>query len=151
MDLIFGVIIAWIFYTAARAAWATRDIKVKATMSGKIISACILFGAIAVAFWLRYDAFQYFVPLVLFTVITFVVFLLGASGLSEEGMVFNGKLVPFERMHYFTFEFEADDPFCLRVNDGKKDYSLFFKQAKAEQVKAYLALGTVTFQETKQN
>lgn len=149
MDYIFAAIDGWLIISSLRSIIVGREIVIKGKIFGKVLVSIVLFGAIAFGLWYNRDYFQYLSLLTIATAIAFLLYTRSSAGLNDEGLIYNGKLIPYERMEFFTYEFEDSDPFCIRFNNGVKDYSVYFKKNQEEQVKAYLANSGVRFQESE--
>ena len=69
------------------------------------------------------------------------------SGMAEDGLIYNGKKVPFSEMEFYAIEQMGDKRFFLRIHGSTKEYIITFPIELKEEIQNRLNASKVKLAE----
>lgn len=124
MDLVFILVLALLFVRVLRSLIAGQQVKIAAAQPGKIIADILLLAILAAAVLLRRAYVTS--PLLLigggaaYVVLSSFV----RSGFGGDGLIYNGKTIPYASMRGFRVEKETEKEVVVRILTSGRDYGV---------------------------
>ena len=141
--LIFAALGGFIIWSLVGIISSRGRIKLRGKLFGRIASISIFAGLMAFAIYRQRDALVSVWVIFAFLIVAFVLFLFMKVGLGDNGIFFNGKFVAYDKIKSYSVERETETNFSLRLDVGRKEYVMEFKQDERELVMGYMAKGKV--------
>lgn len=143
MDLVFVFALVWLIVRAVRSIAAGRRVTLAARMPGRIGADLFVVIVFVLAVYLRRAMLS--APFLLLAGLSLYVLLssLVKTGLYDEGLIHNGKTVPFSAMRGFLIERENDKGVLVRIHTATKDYGLQVPCGEKEQFLARMAAANI--------
>jgi len=66
------------------------------------------------------------------------VYLIARPGLSDSGLAYSGKLIPYSQFEYYHFSRETPKIICFRLHSREKDYIVLFRAEHRERLIAMM-------------
>lgn len=133
-DIVMSLIVIFLIGKNLAATVTNSKVRVKGAVSGQFIGNLILAALVVGLIIFKRSEFVYAwlypIGMAIYVGSAFLV----KSGMAEDGLIYNGKKVPFSDMEFYAIEQMGDKRFFLRVHGYNKEYIITFPIELKEEI-----------------